>query len=48
MPIHVLYIIHFDTNTEEVEIEAKLLYYINGKKSDVIYSMKKQLSFDVD
>ena len=42
------YIMNFDTDTEEVEIEAKLYYYISGKKGDVIYSTKETLSYSVD
>ena len=42
------YIMHFDTDTENVEIEAKLYYYINGKKGDVVHSVKKTVTFNVD
>lgn len=42
------YIMHFDTDTSDIEIEAKLFYYISGKKGDEIYSVKKQVSFNVD
>ncbi len=42
------YLIHFDTDIEEVEIEVKLSYFISGGKGDVIYSTKKKLSFDTD
>ena len=40
------YLIHFDTDIDEVEIEVKLSYFISGGKGDVIYSTIKQLSFD--
>ncbi len=42
------YLIHFDTDTEKVEIEVKLWYYISGGKGDVIYDFKKTLEFEVD
>lgn len=42
------YLINFDTDVEEVELEAKLYYYISGGKGDVVYSVKKTLEFDVD
>ena len=42
------FLIHFDTDTEAVEVEVKLSYFINGKKGDVIYSEKKQFKYDID
>jgi hypothetical protein len=39
---------NFDTDTEEVEIEVKLLYYISGGKGDVIFTEKKQFTYDID
>ena len=42
------YLMHFDTDTEEINIEVKLWYYISGGKGDVIYDFKKTLEFDVD
>ncbi len=42
------YLINLDTDVEQVELEAKLYYYISGGKGDVIYSVKKILEFDVD
>lgn len=42
------FLINFDTDTEEVEIEAKLFYYISGKKGDIIYTVNKQLTFSED
>jgi hypothetical protein len=40
------YLIHFDTDVSQVEIEAKLSYFISGKKGDVIYTEKKKLTYD--
>ncbi|HEB51526.1 MAG TPA: hypothetical protein ENI89_13045 [Desulfobulbus sp.] len=40
------YLIHFDTDTEEVELEVKLWYYISGGKGDVVYSVVRKLEFD--
>ena len=42
------YIMNFDTDVEEVLIEAKLYYYISGGKGEVIHSVSKTLSYDVD
>ena len=42
------HLMNFDTDTEEVEIEVKLLYYISGGKGDVIFTEKKQFTYDVD
>ena len=42
------YLINFDTDTEQVEVEAKLYYYISGGKGDVIYSVKETLEFETD
>lgn len=39
---------NFDTDVEAVEIEAVLSYYINGKQGDVVYSVKENVSFNVD
>jgi hypothetical protein len=40
------FLMHFDTDTEDVLVEAKLYYYINGKKGDVIHSASQKLSFE--
>lgn len=40
------YLMNFDTDVREVEIEANLSYFINGKKGDVIYTEKKVLKYD--
>lgn len=42
------YLMHFDTDVEDVEIEANLSYYISGKKGDVVYSVKEQLTYELD
>lgn len=39
------FIIHFDTETDEVEIEARLWYYLSGTKGDVIYSVKRKFKY---
>lgn len=39
------YLVHFDTDTAEVEIEAKLWYYLSGAKGDVVYQVNRKLSF---
>lgn len=40
------YLINFDTDVEEVEIEAKLSYFVSGKKGDVVYSIKEKLTYE--
>ena len=42
------FLVNFDTDVEEVEIEANLSYFINGKKGDVIYSVKDTLVYELD
>jgi len=42
------FLLNFDTDVEEVEIEAILTYFINGKKGDVIYSIKETVMYDID
>lgn len=42
------YLINFDTDTEEVEIEATLSYYISGKKGDVVYSVAETVNYEID
>ena len=42
------FLMHFDTDIKEVEVEAKLYYYISGKKGDVIYTVNKHLIFSED
>lgn len=40
------FVIHFDTDTDEVEIEAKLWYYISGGKGEVVYRVKKEYEYE--
>ncbi len=40
------YLMHFDTDVMEVEIEATLSYYISGKKGDLVYSIKEKLVYE--
>ncbi|GAB4334925.1 MAG: hypothetical protein Kow0089_04390 [Desulfobulbaceae bacterium] len=42
------YLIHFDTDTEEVELTADLYYYISGGKKELVHSVKETLSFETD
>ena len=42
------FLMHFDTDTEEVEIEVKLSYFISGGKGDVIFTEKKQFTYEID
>ena len=42
------FLMNFDTDIEEVEIEAKLYYYISGKKGDVIYTVTRKLTYEED
>ena len=42
------FLMHFDTDVEEVEIEANLSYYISGKKGDVIYTVKETVMYELD
>ena len=42
------YLMHFDTDVEEVEIEANLSYYISGKKGDVVHSVKERFTYELD
>lgn len=41
------YLLNFDTDTEEVEIEATLSYFVSGKKGDVVYTIKENLMYDL-
>lgn len=40
------YLMHFDTDVEEVEIEAVLSYFVSGKKGDIVYSVKEKISYE--
>ncbi len=42
------YLINFDTDTEQVEVEAKLFYFISGGKSELVHEVKEQITFEVD
>ena len=42
------FLVNFDTDVKEVEIEANLSYFINGKKGDVIYSLKETVMYELD
>jgi len=42
------YLIHFDTDTEEIELEAKLFYHLSGGKGELIHSVKELLTYSVD
>lgn len=41
------YLVHFDTDTEEVVIEAKLWYYISGGNGKVVYEETQTLEYDL-
>lgn len=41
------YLMHFTPETEKVNIEVKLWYYISGGKGDVIYTFNKTLEFEL-
>lgn len=42
------FLVNFDTDVEEVEIEATLSYFISGKKGDVVYSVKETLNYNIE
>ncbi len=42
------YLIHFDTDSEEVILETKLWYYISGGKGEIVYEDKQTLIYDLD
>ncbi len=42
------FLMNFDTDTEEVEIEAILTYFVSGKIKDVVYSIKENIAYDID
>jgi hypothetical protein len=42
------YLLNFDTDVTEVEIEAKLSYFINGKKGDVVHSVTETILYEED
>jgi len=42
------YLMHFNTDTEEVNIEVKLWYYISGSSGEVVYSFAETLKYELD
>ncbi len=42
------FLMNFDTDVEEVEIEAVLTYFVSGKKKDVVYSIKENIAYDIE
>ena len=42
------YLMNFDTDIEEVEIEATLSYFISGKSGEVVYAITETVSYDID
>ena len=42
------FMLNFDTDTEEVEIEANLSYFIKGSQGDVVYSVTETVTYDID
>ena len=42
------FLMNFDTDVEEVEIEANLSYFISGKSGEVVYSIKEKLAYELD
>ena len=42
------FLMNFDTDIEEVEIEAILTYFVSGKIKDVVYSIKENIAYDLD
>lgn len=41
------FLMNFDTDIEEVEIEATLSYFLSGKKGEVVYSVKENLEYEL-
>ena len=42
------YVMHFDTDIEQVEIEAKISYFISGSKGDIVHTVKETIEYDLD
>ena len=42
------FLMNFDTDVEDVEIEAVLTYFVSGKKKDVVYSIKENIAYDIE
>lgn len=41
------YLMHFTTETEKVNLEVKLWYYLSGGKGEVVASFNKTLEFEL-
>ena len=39
------YLVHFDTDTDQVTITAKLWYYISGGKGEIVYEETQTLEY---
>lgn len=42
------YLIHFDTDVEQIEIEAKLSYFISGGKGETVHLYKETVDYELD
>ena len=42
------FMMNFDTDVENVEIEAVLTYFVSGKLKDVVYSVKENIAYNID
>ncbi len=42
------FLLNFDSDTEEVTIDVKLWYYINGKSGHVVHSVSETLEYEID
>jgi len=40
------FLMHFDTDVEEVELEVNLSYVISGKKGDLVYTTKEKITYE--
>lgn len=40
------YLMHFDSDTEEVTVEAKLWYYVSGKNGKLVYEDTQVLEYN--
>lgn len=41
------FLMHFDTNIEQVEITTTLTYFISGKSSEVVHQYKELIEFEL-
>ncbi len=39
------YLVHFDTDIDEVTVEAKLWYYLSGGRGELVYEEERTLDF---